>query len=81
MNIAALYNKLLKSGYEAKKVNLWSNDGKERFGIMVKHDYCGPYPTKEALETHVAVANIARHAGFDAEKRGYYTATLIYYGG
>lgn len=78
MNIVTLYNKLLKNGYEAKKVNLLSKDGKERLGIMVKHDYNGPYPTKDALDIHTAVASIARRAGFNADKRGYCTATLIY---
>lgn len=78
MNIVALYNKLIKSGYEAEKINLWSNDGKARPGIMVKHDYCGLYPTKDALDIHAAVASIARRAGFQADKRGYCTATLIY---
>lgn len=78
MNIATLYNKLIKSGYEAEKVNLWGNDGKARPGIMVKHDYCGLYPTKDALDIHAAVASIARRAGFNADKRGYCTATLIY---
>lgn len=78
MKMTTLYNKLLKSGYEAEKINLWSNDGNARPGIMVKHDYCGLYPTKNALETHAAVVNIARRAGFNAEKRGYCTGTLIY---
>lgn len=78
MNIATLYNNLRKNGYTAESVNLWSDDGNARPGIMVKHDYFGLYPTQNALETHVAVVNIARRAGFNAEKRGYCTGTLIY---
>lgn len=78
MSIATLYNKLRKSGYDAESVNLWSDDGNARPGIMVKHDYCGLYPTQNVLETHAAVVNIARRAGFNAEKRGYCTATLIF---
>lgn len=79
MKIATLYNKLLKSGYEAENVNIWSDDGKSRPGIMVKHGYEGLYPTKNALDIHAAVVNIARRAGYHAEKRGYCTGTLIYY--
>lgn len=80
MSITALYSKLMKQGYEVERVTVYNvnGSGKARHGIRVKHDYYGQYSTKDALDIHIAVANIARRAGFQADKRGCCTVTLIY---
>lgn len=80
MSIAALYNKLMKQGYNVERITVYNvnGSGKDAEGIIARHDYSGLYPTRDALETHAAISNIARRAGFAADKRGHYTATLIY---
>ena len=80
MSIAALYNKLKKQGYNGEMVTVYNAgvSGKDAVGIMARHDYNGPYTTRDALEAHTAISNIARRAGFVAYKRGHCTATLIY---
>lgn len=80
MSIAALYNKLKKQGYNVERVTVYNvgGSGKDADGIMASHGYNGPYPTRDALEAHTAISNIARRAGFTAEGRGHYTGTLIY---
>lgn len=80
MSITTLYNKLTKQGYDVERITVYNvnGNGKDVDGILARHDYSGLYPTREALETHAAIANIARRAGFTVGKRGHYTATLIY---
>lgn len=80
MSITALYNKLMKQGYDVKRITVYNvnGSGKDVDGIMARHDYSGLYPTRDALETHTAISNIARRGGFTANNRGHYTATLIY---
>lgn len=50
-------------------------DGKT--GIMVNHDYIGPYPTAEALKNHTTAGKIAIKYNCRYEARGYKSATLI----
>lgn len=80
MSITALYNKLMKQGYDVKRITVYNvnGSGKDADGIIARHDYSGLYPTRDALETHTAISNIARRGGFTANNRGHYTATLIY---
>lgn len=80
MSITALYNKLMKQGYDVEKITVYNlnGSGKDADGIIARHDYSGLYPTRDALEAHATISNIARRAGFTADKRGHYTATLIY---
>ena len=80
MSITALYNKLTKQGYDVKRITVYnvSGSGKDAEGIIARHDYTGPYPTRDALETHAAISNVARRAGFTADQRGHYAATLVY---
>lgn len=47
-------------------------------GLMVKHDYYGAIPTRDALEKSEAARSIAEQHGLKSEPRGYKTATLIY---
>ena len=46
-------------------------------GIMVNHDYIGPYPTAEALKNHTTAGKIAIKYNCRYEARGYKSATLI----
>lgn len=80
MSITALYNKLKKQGYDVEKITVYNvaGSGKDAGGIIVRHNYGGLYPTRDALEVHATISNIARRAGFTANSRGHYTATLIY---
>lgn len=80
MSITTLYNKLAKQGYNVERITIYNvnGSGKDAAGIIARHDYNGLYPTRDALETHAAISNIARRAGFTANNRGHYTATLIY---
>ena len=47
-------------------------------GIMVEHDYYGPYPYDEIWKSYYYVKRLARAAGYQSEERGYFTGTLIY---
>ena len=47
-------------------------------GILVSHNYCGCYPSEDALRKHEETMRIARRFSLKAEKRGYYISTLIY---
>lgn len=80
MSITTLYNKLTKQGYDVKRITVYNvnGSGKDAEGIIARHDYTGPYPTRDAIEAHAAISNIARRAGFTANARGHYTGTLIY---
>ena len=70
----ALIKALEKAGLEYKLVNLTEN----RKGIFVLHDYSGLYPNEETLQKHRKAIEIARKYKLQAEKRGFYTSTLIY---
>lgn len=70
----AIKKALTAAGLDFKAVKLTG----DRAGIMVLHDYSGPYPTRDALEKHQAAQRIAEKWGFRAERRGHCTATLIY---
>lgn len=59
---------------EFKAVTLTEN----RQGLMVKHDYIGPIPSKDALEKCEQARNIADKFGYRSEPRGFKQATLIY---
>lgn len=74
MNINTIIKKLTAAGLKYKEVQLYNP---EKRGIMVYHDYNGPYPTKEAMDSHKAVTAIANKYKVYSEPRGYYTATLI----
>lgn len=80
MSIAALYSKLMKQGYDVKRITVYNvnGSGKDVDGIVARHDYTGLYPTRDALEAHATIAKIARRGGFTANNHGHYTATLIY---
>lgn len=73
-------NALKKAGLDYRHVTLMFGEFGEntRPGIMVAHDYEGPYPTDEARALHHKALAIAAKYGCRAEARGYYTATLIY---
>lgn len=75
---AKIINALEKAGlHEYKSVSISGNENSRR-GIMVLHDYDGPYPTRESYEKHYAVEKIATRNGCRSESRGHNTATLIY---
>lgn len=80
MSVTTLYNKLAKQGYNVERITVYNvnGSGKDAEGIIARHDYSGLYPTRDALEAHAAISNIARRAGFTAGNRGHYAATLIY---
>ncbi len=50
----------------------------DRRGLMVHHDYSGPYPTAEALHLAQAARRVADRFGLRSEARGHKSATLIY---
>ena len=54
------------------------SDDPHKIGVMVYHDYYGPYPDREAIQKHNTACRIAIKNGLRFEQRGYYTATLIY---
>ena len=80
MSITTLYNKLAKQGYNVERITVYNvnGSGKDAEGIIARHDYSGLYPTRDALEAHATIAKIASRAGFTANNRGHYAATLIY---
>lgn len=66
---------LTRAGISYKRVNICS--GPETLpAIMASHDYAGTYPSAETWKTICAVDKIAKRN--KSERRGYYTATLIY---
>lgn len=78
MNTEKLVKALVKAGLtEYKAVNIYNGDD-ARLGILVLHDYEGPYPTSESRKKHWAAGAIAEKHGLRYEPRGHYTATLIY---
>lgn len=50
----------------------------QKCGVMVYHDYFGPYPDRDAIQKHNTACKIATKNGMRYEQRGHYTATLIY---
>lgn len=80
MTITALRRKLEAKGLDARLVTLHNIDGtgKTSPGIMVYHDYDGPYPTRETFDQHNTATAAADRNGFRSEQRGHYTATLIW---
>ena len=80
MSINTLCNGLRKKGLDAQIITVhnYHGSGHDAPGIMVYHDYDGPYPSRDALNScDIATAYATRH-GYSAEQRGHYTATLIY---
>ena len=47
-------------------------------GVLVFHDYCGPYPTRAAIEGHNKACKVAIRNKLRFEQRGHYSATLIF---
>ena len=75
-----LFTLLTRKGFLARKVtvyNCFEECGTDVPGIMVSHNYNGPYPSAETWTTFYSVKKLASAAGFHCEERGYYTATLI----
>lgn len=50
----------------------------DRRGLLVRHDYIGPYPTADALRLADAARRVADRFGLRSEERGHKSATLIY---
>lgn len=74
MDIKKLAARLRRAGLHPEFIKLTG----DRDAIRIAHDYEGPYPTQEAVETHWTARSIAGKAGYRADPRGYYTATYIY---
>ena len=74
MDIIKLAERLNRAGLHPERIKLTG----DRDAIRIVHDYNGPYPTKEAIDTHWKARDIANKAGYIADPRGYYTATYIY---
>lgn len=82
MTITTLRRRLEAKGLDARLITLHNVDGsgKTAPGIMVYHDYNGPYPTRETFDAHNAAVAAATRNGFRSEQRGHYSATLIWKG-
>lgn len=77
MTAKSLVNALSRAGLNEYKIVGFSDDP-QKVGVMVYHDYYGPYPDREAIKKHNDAAKIAIKNKLRFEQRGYYTATLIY---
>ena len=80
MTLNKLYNKLVKAGYNVETGTLYNigGTGENAEMIIVNHDYSGPYPTREALNTAENARNLAIKNNFHYQHRGNYQATFIY---
>jgi len=73
MTIQNFMRSLRRSGYDAKVIYWYG------FPVVkVEHDYSGPYPDENALNTSVEIRRRAEKHGFIAEDRGYKCATVVF---
>lgn len=80
MSINTICNNLRKKGLDAQIITIhnYHGSGHDAPGIMVYHNYDGPYPSRDALHACDIAEAYARRHGYNSEQRGHYTATLIY---
>lgn len=76
--ITAVKNAIEKHGLSVENITYIARDARVIPALIINHNYNGLYPTDATYTAARIVATIAKKAGYTAEIRGYYTATLIY---
>ena len=78
MSINALQTKLEREGFAVEAIRIADGTKEGKPGLRVRHDYEWKYPTAEARQASAIVTKMARRAGYDAEPRGYLSATWVF---